>query len=670
MSTHFAVDPPSQRKLRIFSFDPSLATQYDFADMSRVTASIRWEKLGPGPTGEYIEVVDVDPASGMVYHPVDLNDPFVLATDGLNPSESVPQFHQQMVYAVAMTTINHFERALGRVALWSARWNKKETRPGDPNEYESEFVRRLRIYPHALRDRNAFYSPDKKAILFGYFPVSRKDKHNTPGTLVFTCLSHDIVAHEVTHALLDGVHPRFNEPTNPDVHAFHEAFADVVALFQHFTYPGVLKAEIGRARGDMSSDSLLGKLAQQFGLASGRGGALRDALGGVNAKTGRWEPQPPDPRALEGVTEAHDRGAILVAAIFGAYTKIYRNRTSDLFRIATDGTGVLKDGALHPDLVGRLAGEAEKSARHVLQMCIRAIDYCPPVDITFGDYLRALVTADFEYDQDDERDYRTAFIESFREWGIHPRNMRSMSAESLLWPSGAEIFPDLELRKALKKVLGRMTRDLTDWNLESDREYVAERMDDNARKLWNFFVNNPGITQQHQEDLLKGVGLASHLQKSVPATVYRSPKAGFDPPPDAPLATEIHSVRTTLRRTLRGNMSTDLVVEVTQRRAGFLDKADQRAADRGGTRWTSGNRSLKKKDFTFRRGCTLIIDVNNGVLRRIISTVGDVTNETELDHMRRYLTSDAMEPPNAFARAVTSFASREPFALLHGHGEN
>ena len=33
------------------------------------------------------------------------------------------------------------------------------------------FVRRLRIYAHALRERNAYYSPDKKALLFGYFPA-------------------------------------------------------------------------------------------------------------------------------------------------------------------------------------------------------------------------------------------------------------------------------------------------------------------------------------------------------------------------------------------------------------------------------------------------------------------------------------------------------------------
>ena len=147
------------------------------ANIGEITISVPWEKdLKPGPVGEYIEVVDADPASGLFYKPVDLNAEWVLAQNGVAPSETNPLSHQQMVYAVAMTTIGHFERALGRVALWSER-------RGEGND-DDQFVRRLRIYPHALRDRNAYYSPDKKALLFGYFPVGIKDARNTPGTLV------------------------------------------------------------------------------------------------------------------------------------------------------------------------------------------------------------------------------------------------------------------------------------------------------------------------------------------------------------------------------------------------------------------------------------------------------------------------------------------------------
>jgi len=73
---------------------------------------------------------------------------------------------------------------------------------------------------------NAFYSPEAKGILFGYFAANKTNQgRNLPGQCVFTCLSHDIIAHEVTHAVIDGIRAYFTEPTNPDVLAFHEAFA-------------------------------------------------------------------------------------------------------------------------------------------------------------------------------------------------------------------------------------------------------------------------------------------------------------------------------------------------------------------------------------------------------------------------------------------------------------
>src|SRR5215510_11971509 len=97
---------PTNRKLRIFAFDPSLSAQYDMAGIGEITIPILWEDdLGPGPIGEYIEVVDADPASGVFYRPVSLDEKWILAQNGLAPSETNPLFHQQMVYAVAMTTI-------------------------------------------------------------------------------------------------------------------------------------------------------------------------------------------------------------------------------------------------------------------------------------------------------------------------------------------------------------------------------------------------------------------------------------------------------------------------------------------------------------------------------------------------------------------------------------
>ncbi len=658
------IPEPVNRSLRIFAFDPSVSAQVDTAGIGVITINVPWEgNLLPGPVGEYIEVVDADPASDCFYAPVDLNDPRILAQDGLEPSESNPQFHQQMVYAVAMTTIGHFEQALGRVALWASH------REGAFND---EFVRRLRIYPHALRDRNAYYSPDKKSLLFGYFPVSIKDENNTPGTLVFTCLSHDIVAHETTHALLDGVHPRFNEPVNPDVLAFHEAFADIVALFQHFSYPGVLQNQITKTRGNLAAESLLGQLAQQFGKASGRGGALRDALGEED-ETGKWKARDPDVRALDRTNEPHARGAILVNAVFGAFLKVYRTRTLDLYRIASDGTGVLKEGDIHPDLAGRLASEAARCAHGILQMCIRAIDYCPPVGITFGDYLRALVTSDTDFNPVDSVGYRLAVVESFRQWGIHARGGSGTSAESLLWPSGEAAAEEMKVRldgselrslfmseyaydddaEQSQKQRSKKPFTFKRWDLESDRYETWKGVEDNAYALWIWLVR-----REHGRKWAPAIGIELDGD-GLSRTVFRSRKT-----PELP-AVEVHSVRSAVRRSPRGGTVTDLVVEITQRRRGYFDRKVQQANDD-----PKRTTALDKEDFIYRAGCTLMINPETMEIRRVIRTAGTINDDAQLERVRRYLAEGSPEPDNSFGFSRPPIDSDEPFALLHHHHES
>jgi hypothetical protein len=673
---------PVVRRLRIFSFDPALAARYDLAGVSGITIEIPWESdLKPGPVGEYIEVIDVDPGSGVAYAPVDLDAPDLLATDGLQPSESDPRFHQQMCYAVARKTIEHFERALGRKALWSSH------RHVEQGKYHENYVPRLRIYPHALRQQNAYYSPQKKALLFGYFQAAAADGRSTPGSTVFTCLSHDIIAHETTHALLDGVHPRFNEPVNEDVLAFHEAFADIVALFQHFSYPGVLRDQIARTRGDLARESVLGQLAQQFALASGRGDALRNYLGRRNQK-GEWEPVKPDPTVLEQTSEPHDRGAILVAAVFGAFTKVYRSRTRDLFRIATEGTGVLRDGDIHPDLVNRLAEEAEFCADRALQMCIRAIDYCPPVGITFGAYLRAIITADHDMNPIDRLSWRLAFIESFREWGISPRGARSMAEDSLIWPTEKDAVDErIKVSRGSAEAARRTSRSLMeqifthatpsartkDYRLKAERVATLSASGPSSdilkptglqlsrRELWldadkQAFMFHDWLMDESWRWMADTLGLVVEIGKR-PRTISANRKN-----PDR-ANIEIHSVRTAIKRGALGWSEPHIVVVVTQWRAGFFDRGKQKEMDTRIGAWGDPSR-----DFRYRAGCTLLIDPQGMRIRRVIRTPGTVDDPDELERMRRYLL-DGLSPPNAFAPVAARFSSSaEPFALLHSHG--
>lgn len=601
------IPKPVYRRLRGYAFDPSLSVQLDTAIVNEIVYKIPWEEketdsnegLEPGPIGEYLEVVDYNPASNCFYSPIDLNDPNLLAQDGFPPSEGNPQFHQQMVYAVAMTTIKNFERALGRPALWSPRSQKGKS--------GSQFVRRLRVYPHALREANAYYSPEKKALLFGYFPASadRPDRF-LPGGIVFSCLSHDIVAHETTHALLDGMHSRFTEASHPDSLAFHEAFADIVALFQHFSFPDVLRHQIGRTRGDLAVQNLLGELAQQFGEAIGNYGALRSAIGKRNPKTGNWEAEQPDPEDYQTVTEPHARGAILVAAVFDAFLAIYRRRVADLLRIASSGTGILPEGELHPDLVNRLASEAAKAAQHVLSVCIRALDYCPPVDINFGDYLRAIITADVDLVPDDDLGYRIAFIEGFRRRGIYPRDIRALSVESLRWSlvdSSQNFFEPL--REKLRDEVSGLV-------YSTDRQELYNRTERICGSL-NQWIKEEGYYQLEKFSETAGVTFQFNLEG-----LRGNPEKDMVP------RFQIHSVRPARRVGPDGDSLNQLIISIIQTREIPLNKSNG----------DNSNAAGKPETFNFRGGSTLILDLDTMQLRYAIRK--NIGSETRLSRLRQY----------------------------------
>jgi hypothetical protein len=601
---------PQWRRLRGYAFDPGLSQQFETAAMNEITFRVPWESLERGPVGEYVEVIDYDPASGCYYDPIDLGS--VVGTDGLDPDEGNPQFHQQFVYAVAMTTVKNFELALGRRVLWS---NRDEARP--PGDWD-RFVERLRIYPHAFRGANAYYSPRKNALLFGYFPaVGSATGAQLPGGLVFTCLSHDIVAHETAHALLDATLPKYLMPANRDALAFHEAFADIVALFQHFSFPEVLRDQIAKTRGDLASQSLLGQLAQQFGQATGRYGGLREAIGRTDA-SGKWVPLVPDASAHDTIEEAHARGALLVAAVFDAYLAIYRARVSDLIRLATGGSGVIPAGALPPDLVSRLTAEAAKTARHILNICIRALDYCPPVDLTFPDYLRGLITADVDLVAEDDWHYRVAIIEAFRKRGIYPRELRSLSEKSLRWPNGDEL----------------------DDRARSGVRYFAEQL----RPLLDRTQYKPSRRQQF--DLAREFQFALHamLQSKIDGEFL----GNFESVTGLRLAAEsaagargaprfeVHTVRPVRRRGPNDEEINQVVLAITQRKS--LRIGSDRVCLHG--------------------GCTLILDLDTLDLRYAIGkSIDDVRRETAL---REWLG----ENPTAAALAALD----EPIAYLHVNG--
>lgn len=570
---------PVSRPLKAYAFDPTQGRALG----NYMTVNVRYELLTPGPVGNYLAVIDYDATNKCYYHPIDLDDPAVLIRGGLDPAESDPRFHQQMVYAVASETIRRFEFALGR----SIKWSFDRRRVGARTDGEQ-----LRILPHAMQEANAFYSPDLRALLFGYFPASDTDPGtNLPGQTVFTCLSHDIIAHETTHALVDSQRDYFMEPTSRDAPAFHEAFADLVALFQHFSFKDALLEMIQRTGGliyraevpperlpattgaviqaELSTTNPLVELARQFGDAMGMREALRSALG-----------TPPNSRELKNLFEPHARGSILVAAVFDAFFSVYVRRTQDLMRIARLGAATTTSNDLHPDLANRLADEAVKTAGHFLNICIRALDYCPPVDIRFGDFLRAMITADSELVPDDPYGYRLAVIDAFRSRGIVPEGVASYSEESLRWAP-----PEIFTGKALP-VCDGLEFDV--FKLDRERRQKAQR-------------RNAVILHKFAEANCKALDLSTGEGMKIWAKNFH----------------EVHRVGPD------GKVAFDIVAELTQHREVAVDPQDP----------SLGN-------FTFRGGTTLILDQRGRVRYAIQKRVGDARGDRQnhrLAEQRRYL---------------------------------
>jgi len=735
---------PNKRRYRVYAFDPAASVKLETAVINDALIELPWETrwedpIGIGPSNEYFEVVDYDQFCRTFYEPVDPNDPWFLAQDGLAPSEGNPQFHQQMVFAVAMNTVRNFERALGRMVFWALPDDdpRIEARREGRGEDYPPFTRRLRIYPHALREANAYFSPGKGALLFGYFK-SKPRSEGDDGQWIFTCLSQDIVAHETTHAILHGMRRRGIEPVNPDSLAFHEGFADVVALLQHFTMGKVVCHELARTGGELRSESLLNGLASQLGTATGRGGALRKALETLQEEYhAERQGEEAHFKTLARMTEPHDRGQCLVAAIFDTFVTIYERRTNDLFQLA----GVPRGSRDLPEkLVARLGEEASRVAHSILEMCVRGLDYLPPTAATFGDYLRAVITADTDLVPEDTQNFRVALAESFRKRQVPISGCVSYAPEALCWErpdlrpfesmiddrAGADARlrgPDALFADALRdmtfvarlnddrsrqfgtsadprfvksaeqsRIIGDspyLSGDTDSRNLRDEAMRVVMR---NQLALYRWLLKPmPTTRQQRMWESLLGVRtlpLGRHLDASLAPTGEWSPLSikareisleewkEVDHPSDwvdSEVSTrdgkvllpvfEVHSVRIARRIGPGGRELSQMVAQVTQKRRGYFDPARQQEVDR------EGAPPDEEPDFWFRGGATIIVDLRDGKLERIIRQ--RIDQEDRLCRQREFLESDSLALAMAAAAKSQLDApvfgfEREPFAFMHG----
>jgi hypothetical protein len=588
---------PLTRPLRIYTLDPSVSDRLGGV----ATVQVPYEKLEPGPMGSLFKVVS-DGAPKLLHADVlDLDQPYLLLSSGLIPSPANGQFHSQMVYAVCSLTYAAFRHALGRDITWAI----------EPPSHDEPL--RLVLRPFGVRAANAGYSREAGDISFGYFTARDKSAGFTlRDGIICTSLSHDVIAHETSHALLDGLRSAFLNPTNVDVPAFHEGFADIVALFLHFTYSDVVERAISEWHNGSQSITLLTDLAREFGYArskSGQAKALRSGVDVEGIAAFDSDVLPSNDQALKRYDpelEPHALGSVLVSAVFEAFVTVVRRKIERYFRIAGVSPNVLGEAQLSEPLVRAIAQEASKVAGQFLNVCIRAIDYCPPTDMEFGEYLRALITADGDVEAEDKWGFREAFMRSFRRREIFPDHVRFMTEDAVRWqpPDTTLCIPELAFANLR-------------FDGEPGRPASAKEMTRQANALGRF-ITNPA-NARHFFIIPPGTPLPKQIQQASPPIV--------------------ESVRVARRVTPYGSVAFDLIAEITQ----------------------SCTANVKGDIFDMNGGCTVVLNPQ-GEVRYAISK--RFNNEE-----RRIRQRDAIRGPlkNFWAKSGRRYTPK-PNVLQRIHG--
>ena len=330
--------------------------------------------LGAGPTSGRVEVVDYDETKDTTYPPVaPLKRGGGFAVGGGHPARNF-KHHQVNAWAIIARTLGILEApsVMGRRIPWAF--------PGG----------RLRVYPHARMEENAYYDRDTSSLNLGYFDGK------TPGTTIYTCLSHDIIAHELGHAVLDGLKPLYNEFDSPDVAGFHEYFGDALAMASSLTMKEVVKAVVAGHPKRLGARNIVSDIALEFGSKGVGHEPLRSA---ANKRTFG---------DLRNNWEEHDYSEVLTGAFHDLLVALY----ADAVPRAMASLGKKRvDGQV---AVAALIGAANRTIR----MMLRALDYCPPVGLTYRDYAWAILRADEVAYPIDSRGYRKKAAQVLRQRGV------------------------------------------------------------------------------------------------------------------------------------------------------------------------------------------------------------------------------------------------------------
>jgi uncharacterized protein YaeQ len=268
------------------------------------------------------------------------------------------------------------------------------------------------------------------------------------------------------------------------------------------------------------------------------------------------------------------------------------------------------------------------------------------VDIDFGDYLRALITADRDVVVNDTRGYRLAFIDAFRQHGIFPRNLRSLSEESLLWDRADEINSYgkiAELGKVLREFYNNLglSRDRrARWG--TTRGQRAELHAYLQGKFWHEF-NDPKLQEI--------TGLDFGITKD---------RAG-----ENVVRFEVHAMWRVQRQRLDGSVLNQVVFSILQHKP--LDEDEARVMEKKKDESEEDWKKRKKKVPQIWGGCTFIVDLgkeDEQAIRYVIRKPLYYPNPEggRIKRARKWAKDPAMMTLGA---TYGMDGGDEPFAMLH-----
>lgn len=324
---------------------------------------ISWEPgLGDGPTSARFAVVDYDGHTESLTPPARWDgtrnaflEPNGNVLDRTNADSA--QFHSVNVWAIVQRALDFYEGGfgLGRRIPWAFHGN------------------RLIVVPHAGLGENAYYDRESHSLQFYYF--------DRAGERIYTCLSTDIVNHEFGHAVLDGIRPHYIESVFPETAAFHEFIGDLTAVLISLRNTPFRQQLIAETNADLTRESTLSRVAEQFGTHVQNKPYLRSARSPLKASQVANDQRP------------HYMSQVLTGAMFDLIIRLSQHYMHTRKRSVAEAFW--------------------NTIQRMQSMAIQPLDLLPPVDVTFRDYAMAVLRTDEIASPVDPDGYRGMMLDAF-----------------------------------------------------------------------------------------------------------------------------------------------------------------------------------------------------------------------------------------------------------------